>query len=188
MTRIFQLLKTDAQLLNAIREGDDSALAILFNKNLRMIIKYFVTNSGSEEEAREYLQDALVIFWEKVRDDRFVLKAKISTFIFAVVKNRWLRELARRKKFTDLEIVEANPDGSATVDEEYEENEEAGIVRECMDQLSPLCKKILTYYYYDQLSMAEISRLTGLANENVAKAKKYQCKKELERLVKKILG
>jgi hypothetical protein len=36
--------------------------------------------------------------------------------------------------------------------------------------------------------MNEISKSLGLANEDVAKSKKYQCKKELERLVKKALG
>ena len=35
--------------------------------------------------------------------------------------------------------------------------------------------------------MSEISQITGLANENVAKAKKYQCKNELSLLVKSIL-
>jgi RNA polymerase sigma factor (sigma-70 family) len=187
MTRLLRLLKTDAQLLAAIREGDDTALGILYNKNLRMIIKYFITNNGTEEEAREYLQDALVIFWEKARDDSFELTSKISTFIFAIAKNRWMRELARRKKHTNLEIVESNPDGELNAEEEYQEKESASVVRECMKLLSPLCRKILTYYYYDRKSMAEISTLTGLANENVAKAKKYQCKKELEGLVKKAL-
>ncbi len=184
MTRIFQLLKSDVQLLNAIRQGDDSALTILYNKNLRMVIKYFLQNNGTEEEAREYLQDALVIFWEKVRNNQFELKSKITTFIFAVVKNRWLRELSRRKKHTNLDIIEANPDGASNAEEEMQQKETVDIVRDCMSRLSPICQKILSYYYYDQRSMAEISRLTGLANENVAKAKKYQCKKELERLVK----
>lgn len=187
MTRIFQLLKTDTQLLNAIRQGDDSALGILYNKNLRMIIKYFLTNNGTEEEAKEYLQDALVIFWEKVRNDQFELKSKITTFIFSIVKNRWLRELARRKKHTNLDSVEANPDGTANAEEEYQINETAEIVRDCINRLSQLCQKILKYYYYDNMSMTEISKLTGLANENVAKAKKYQCKKELEGLVRKAL-
>ena len=187
MTRLFKLLKTDAQLLAAIRQGDDSALGVLYNKNLRMIIKYFVTNSGTEEEAREYLQDALVIFWEKARDESFELTSKLTTFIFSIVKNRWMRELARRKKHTNLTSVEANPDGSLNAEEEYQEKETVSIVRECMKLLSPVCQKILTFYYYDRKSMAEISQLTGLANENVAKAKKYQCKKELENLIKKAL-
>jgi len=187
MTRLFKLLKTDAQLITAIQEGDDSALGVLYNKNLRMIIKYMVTNSGTEEEAREYLQDALVIFWEKVRNREFELKAKISTFLFAVVKRRWLRELARRKKHTNLNAIETKFGENPSAEEEIQEKETAEIVRSCMSQLKPLCRKILTYYYYDQKSMTEISRLTGLANENVAKTKKYQCKKELEALVKKAL-
>ena len=56
-----------------------------------------------------------------------------------------------------------------------------------MKQLSVLCQQILTAFYYDEKSMQEISILLHLANEDVAKSKKYQCKKELEHLVKKAL-
>ena len=57
-----------------------------------------------------------------------------------------------------------------------------------MKQLSPICQQILTAFYYEDKSMQEISKSLGLANEDVAKSKKYQCKKELERLVKKAVG
>ena len=64
----------------------------------------------------------------------------------------------------------------------------AEIVKKCMKQLSVLCQQILTAFYYDEKSMQEISTSLHLANEDVAKSKKYQCKKELERLVKGALG
>ena len=188
MTRLFRLLKTDAQLIAAIKQGNDSALGILYSRYLRMIIKYMLDNNGSEEEAKEYLQDALVILWEKVMNNEFEIKAKISTFLYAVIKNRWISELARRKKFTNFDNLNPDTTATASVESEIQENETTEIVKKCMAQLDPLCRKILTYYYYDQKSMAQISRLTGLANENVAKTKKYQCKKALEELVRKAMG
>jgi DNA-directed RNA polymerase specialized sigma subunit len=69
-----------------------------------------------------------------------------------------------------------------------EEEELSEIVKRCMKQLSNLCQQILAAFYYDEKSMQEISKSLGLANEDVAKSKKYQCKKELERLVKKAVG
>jgi len=115
------------------------------------------------------------------------MQSKISTFLYAVVKRKWLQELAYQKKYTSLEPVENNPGNLDTIDESFEERELADIVKNCIKLLSPLCQKILIAFYYDEFSMQEISIKFGLANEDVAKSKKYQCKKELERLVKKTL-
>ena len=188
MTRFLRFLISDEQILSSIRKGDDSVLSYLYEKNLRMVMKYILQNNGSESDATTILQDTLVIFWEKARKEDFELKAKISTFLYAVAKKRWLQELNYRKKHTTLEQVNENPGDSDGIDEKVEENELSGIVKNCMKQLSPICQQILTAFYYEDKSMQEISKSLGLANEDVAKSKKYQCKKELERLVKKAVG
>jgi RNA polymerase sigma factor (sigma-70 family) len=187
MTRLLRFLLSDAQILSSIRQDDDSVLNYLYEKNIRMIIKYIGQNSGNEKDAREILQDALVIFWEKVRKADFTLNSKISTFLYSIVKKKWLQELARRKKHTTLEQIANNPSDATPIQDELEEYELTEIVKECIGQLSPLCQKILIAFYYDDKSMMQISQTLGLANEDVAKSKKYQCKKELEHLVKKAL-
>jgi len=47
------------------------------------------------------------------------------------------------------------------------------------------CKKVLTLYYFDGVSMNDIAEKLGFANSNTAKTKKYKCKQELDRIVKK---
>jgi RNA polymerase sigma factor (sigma-70 family) len=148
-------------------------------------MKYILQNNGNEADARIILQDALVVFWENARKKDFVLKSKISTYLYAVARKKWLQELTYRKKYTTLDQLGDKPGNSAPIDDSMEENELSDIVKNCMKQLSILCQQILTAFYYDEKSMQEISKSLGLANEDVAKSKKYQCKKELERLVKK---
>ena len=92
MTRFLRFLISDEQVLKSIRKDDDSVLSYLYEKNLRMIMKYIIQNNGSESDAIIILQDALVIFWEKARKDDIVLKSKISTYLYAVAKRRWLQE------------------------------------------------------------------------------------------------
>ena len=46
------------------------------------------------------------------------------------------------------------------------------------------CRKVLTYYYFDGMSMAEIAERLGFANTNTAKTKKYKCKKKLDEIVR----
>lgn len=187
MTRILRLFLSDEQIIHSIRIGDDSALSYLYEKNIRMIMKYIIQNNGTDANAREILQDALVVLWENARKDNFELKSKISTYLYSISRNKWMQELTRRKKHTSLEAVHNNPSSVPGADFTLEEEELSKIFKECISRLSPLCQHILTAFYYEERSMQEISKIYGLANEDVAKSKKYQCKKELERLVKKVL-
>ena len=187
MVRIIHLIQTDQQLIELIRRDDDGALAYLYEKNIRMIMKFIVQNNGTENEATALLQDALVILWEKVKKQDFILRSKLSTFLYGVVKNLWFRELARRRKISSLDELSAAPGNNPGLDEEIESDELKEIVKNSMARLSEICQKILVAFYYEERSMQEISRRLDLANEDVAKSKKYQCKKELERLIRKAL-
>jgi RNA polymerase sigma factor (sigma-70 family) len=185
MSQLFHLYVDDQQILAMVQQNDDAALAYLYEKNLRMILKLVIQNSGSEADAIEILQDTLITFWENARKSNFTLRSKISTYLYGIAKNKWLHELARRKKHTSLEDVKNNPAPASPADEQIEEKELSTVVKRCMSELSPLCQQILVAFYYEGHSMQDISQMLGLANENVAKSKKYQCKKELELLVKK---
>ena len=143
MTRFLRFLISDDQILKSIRHGDDSVLSYLYEKNVRMIMKYIIQNSGNEADARIVLQDSLVIFWEKARKEEFVLKSKISTYLYAVAKKKWLQELTYRKKHTTLENLTDKPSDSKQIDDSMEENELAGIVKQCMKQLSGLCQGVV---------------------------------------------
>jgi DNA-directed RNA polymerase specialized sigma24 family protein len=58
------------------------------------------------------------------------------------------------------------------------------IIALCIDQLGDTCKKVLTYYYFEEMSMQDIAEKLGFANTDTAKTKKYKCKKKLDELVK----
>jgi RNA polymerase sigma factor (sigma-70 family) len=184
MVRYLKFFLSDQQVVSAIRNGNDKALTYLYERNLRMIRKFVLENSGTEPDSAELLQDALVVLWENVRSGKFTLQSKISTYLFSVAKNKWLQELGRKKRFSVIDEQQINqPDGENQEDNLLKQ-ELIEIVKTYIEQLSPLCRKILLLFYYEDRSMTEISKILGLANENVAKSKKYQCKKDLEQLVK----
>ncbi|MFM8832834.1 MAG: RNA polymerase sigma factor, partial [Cytophagales bacterium] len=58
------------------------------------------------------------------------------------------------------------------------------IMAKCLEQLGETCRKVLTYYYFDEMSMQEIADKLGFANTDTAKTKKYKCKQKLDELVK----
>lgn len=169
----------DREILEKIQRGDDSALQFLYKKHYKMMLKLIMRNSGSEDEAKDIFQDALIVFWEKVKGDKLVLTSKISTYLYSICQNLWRKELERKGKYTDQ--IQDRPDS-----QDPDRQERIDIINQCIAQLGEGCKQILLYYYYDKLSMQEISVKMGFANADTAKTKKYKCKQELDNKIKAI--
>jgi RNA polymerase sigma factor (sigma-70 family) len=169
---------SDQEVLDKIRKGDESALDYLYTKHYRMLVNVITKNNGTEDEAKDIYQDALVNFWQKSRKPDFELTAKISTYLYSVCQNLWLKELNRKSRLGAEDL-------NAGFLPDYDEKEKNSLVEKCLNQLGESCKKILMLYYFDDLSMEDIAKEMGFANADTAKTKKYKCKNELEKIVKK---
>jgi RNA polymerase sigma factor (sigma-70 family) len=167
----------EKEIFERICKGDEKALEFLYKKYYRMMTKMVITNSGTEEEARDIYQEALIVFWQKANSGDLVLTSKMSTYIYSICQNLWRKELDRKKRLSNEE-----KDTAVSVDMDAPERER--IILKCIDQLGDTCKKVLMYYYFDELSMQDIADKLGFANTDTAKTKKYKCKQKLDELVK----
>ncbi|MDO1450923.1 sigma-70 family RNA polymerase sigma factor [Rhodocytophaga aerolata] len=167
----------DSEILARIRQGDEGALDYLYKKNYKMMTKMVINNSGTEDEAKDIYQDALIVFWQKAVSGNLVLSSKISTFIYSICQNLWRKELERKSKLSSEE--KDSPEIN-----DVDRRERIEIINNSINNLGETCRKILTYYYFDNLSMSDIAEKMGFANADTAKTKKYKCKKELDELIK----
>ncbi|HEX5169319.1 MAG TPA: sigma-70 family RNA polymerase sigma factor [Cyclobacteriaceae bacterium] len=167
----------EKEIFERIQKGDEKALEFLYKKYYRMMTKMVITNSGTEEEARDIYQDALIVFWQKATSGNLVMTSKISTYIYSICQNLWRKELDRKKRLSNEE-----KDAPVSMDMDTAEREK--IIARCIEQLGDTCKKVLMYYYFDEMSMQDIADKLGFANTDTAKTKKYKCKKKLDDLIK----
>jgi RNA polymerase sigma factor (sigma-70 family) len=171
----------EQQVLLQLREGDRNALLGLYKANLSMVRNYITKNNGAAEDAEDLLQDALVVLWQNVRKTDFVLSSKISTYIMAVVKNLWLKQLSKNGRMTGEENIlpqahSVLPDHGKEMDMKH--------LSKAMEELGENCRQLLLMFYFDGHNMETIARNLNFANADTAKAKKYQCFKKLEQIVK----
>lgn len=161
---------------------------LLYESNRRPVFAYVTRNSGTEDDGEDMLQESLVVLWERVRSGQFEYTAKLSTFIYGIVKNIWSRRLARKRMETPTELdPERHSDGALSPLEDLMECEEAELVRTALERIGERCKQLLKLFYWEELSMEEIAVQMGFANSDSAKAKKYQCKKALETVLKELM-
>ncbi|MEX2117190.1 MAG: RNA polymerase sigma factor [Bacteroidota bacterium] len=177
-------LTRDARILDLIRRGDEEALVMLFHDTRATVTDLVLRNNGSLDDAEDILQEALVILWKRVRSNKFEHAAKLSTFVFGVARNLWLRVLAGRKREPLMPVDYDPADTGDSFEESLLRDEEAELVRRALDTIDVSCRKLLLLFYWEERSMEEIAGIMGFANSATAKSKKYQCKKHLEVILK----
>lgn len=172
----------DQHALELIRAGDRAGLVRLYDDNRRPIVSHVTRNGGTPDEAEDVLQESVVIVWEKVRTGDLELTAKLSTFTFAVARRLWLRRLAQRRREPSIEV---NTDTLADdpIEDPPENESRIEQMHRAFGRLGEPCRTLLLLYYWEQMTMAEVAAQLGFANADVAKAKKYQCKELLRRLM-----
>jgi RNA polymerase sigma factor (sigma-70 family) len=168
---------TEKEIFDRICSGDEKALEYLYKKYYRMMTRIVINNSGTEEEAKDIYQDALVVFWQKATSGNLVMTSKISTFLYSICLNLWRKELDRKKRLS-------NEEKDAPVSMDHDTSERAAIIHKCIAQLDETCRKVLMYYYFEEMSMQDIADKLGFANSDTTKTKKYKCKKKLDDLIK----
>ncbi len=168
------------ELLLQLRNGNKQILLELYNQNRTMITSYITKNSGTTDDAQDILHDSLIVLWKNIRDPKFELSSKPSTYLMGVAKNLWLKKLDKAKRtstadITGLEVSEA-PLSIHQLD-----------VKKAMlalDEIGETCKNLLSMFYFDKFSMQEIATQLNYANTDTAKAKKHQCFKRLSEIIK----
>jgi RNA polymerase sigma factor (sigma-70 family) len=167
----------DQEIIDQILRKDEKALDFLYTKNYRMMTKLIIKNSGTEDEAKDIFQEALIVFWQKIIRKELTLTSKISTYLYSVCWNLWRKELERKKRLSHEEV-------EGTTIPNHDSQEQIMAIRGVVNSMGETCRKVLSYYYFDGLSMKEVADKLGFANSDTAKTKKYKCKKELDKLVK----
>lgn len=142
-------------------------------------------NSGTEKEAEDVFQDAMIATYQKASDEEFALSCKLSTFIFGVAKNIWLDRLRSRGRYVYTEaqqMEEISPPDGQNLDQVVIEAEMDMVYRRNFARLSSECQKILTYFF-NGYSMKEIVKKLKFPSDAFARKKKFNCKNELVKLV-----
>lgn len=177
---------SDTEIICAIKNNStdiDACLEFLYKKNLKKILRYFANKGANKDDIRDMFQDSIIVFYEAVKDGRFEQKAKISTFLFSIVNNKWINKIKREKVETDAQNNHITKYEETSTDEVNLTEERKRKVAYFMGQLKEDCQQILSLFYYQRLSMVEIAKSMGFKNEQNARNKKAKCLKYLQQLL-----
>jgi RNA polymerase sigma factor (sigma-70 family) len=171
----------DHTVLERIKKGDEKMLVYLYNQHYTMVKTFIMKNSGDENVVDDILQESVIAVWQNVNKSEFLLQSKLSTYVMAIAKNLWFKELKKRIKFKLVNETNHLNAGS----EEMVHSFDKSIIAQLVDEMDETCRKLLSYFYFDGFNNNVIAEKLGFANTDTVKSKKYQCFKKLQTVVLK---
>jgi RNA polymerase sigma factor (sigma-70 family) len=169
-------------LMAELRRKNETALKQLYKENYDMVLRLVVNNTGTEQEAKDVYQEAIIHFYERLSQTEFVLSCKIKTYLYAVCRKLWLQKLTLRNKFIRIEEVEQVPGVDEAVNEMEVKEKNFLTMSLSLDKLGEPCRSILEDYYLRSLTMDEITHKFGYTNADNTKNQKYKCLQRLKKI------
>ncbi|MDQ4140344.1 MAG: sigma-70 family RNA polymerase sigma factor [Bacteroidota bacterium] len=153
----------------------EKTLAKIYARAYPMVLHYVKQHGGTPEDAQDLLQEAIITFYEKIMQDEFTLTASVTTYLMAICKNLWLRELEKRRRLQEADTEK--PDVAEEFNPEPDEPKLELI--SFVEQLGNKCRDILLGFYYFGQSMPVIAKQHQYRTVHSASVQKFKC---LERL------
>lgn len=173
---------TDQEIIHQLKIGNETYLKHLY-QHLGMVKSLVLKNSGSEDEALDIFQEAIIVFYKKVMSGDFELKGKISSYLFEVSRRLWLNQLNRRKKY------ESSKDTSFLSDQADEDSEEQdpmalqNYITTALEKLGEPCKPLLEAAIFLGMKMEDIAKKFNYSGARSASQQKLRCLKKLRNII-----
>ena len=185
---------TDNELVEKVKSGELD-FSIIYNMNLVKGKRFLFKKGASNVEAEDVYQDSMIALYKKILSDDFILTTKLTSFIFSILNNLWLKELKKSSRYINLNTSDFDLDkyeiGKIVVDKikfemiYQEDNFKMLSIKNVVSGLRDNHKKLF-HLYLEDLNNTEIRTKMEFSNMDVLKTTKYKLLKHIKDGIKNI--
>ena len=153
-----KVVSPDLALVSAIRAGDASAMASLYDRYSSVVYAVALRVLGDTGAAEDIQQEVFMQLWRN--PSAFdASRGNLGAWLAVITRNRSIDALRRRKPETDIEdvIVSVAPDLAGNADR----SRAAEKVRGVLGTMPTLQRSALEMAYFEGMSHSEIATKTG---------------------------
>lgn len=172
--------KSDEYLIKKVIRGESNAYAELVDRYKHMVYTLALKIVKNREDAEEVAQDTFFKAYNSLK--YFKGDSKFSTWLYKIAYYGALDSLKKNKRqleTTKIDISEAYNIGSIdNALEGMEAKERVEIIKRAIQRLPGDDSVLITLYYFETLSMYEISQVMGIST-NTVKVRLFRARKRL---------
>ncbi len=178
---------TDQDIVELLRTGAmERAFGLLLDRYEAKVYRLCCALLRDGFQAEDVAQESLIRIWKAL--PRYDQRASLSTWIYAITRNRCLSALGQRREAMSLSdtAIAAEVDQIAVPGPGSEDA--PAVLRELLDLLPERYRKTLVLYYYEQRSVREVAEMLAIP-EGTVKTVLHRARAELtEQLRQRGLG
>jgi RNA polymerase sigma-70 factor, ECF subfamily len=188
--RAGMLMNSSQELIARVRDGDEEAFRLIFDRYIRPVISFIYDMIGQRDLAEELAQETFVRAYKGIpslKDD-----TKLSTWLFGIAKNVARESLRSRLKdhnkvemendsVMELSDKELLPDGRLLGKELNR------VIHDALSLLDEDRREVFTLKVFHQRSYEEIAEITGFSIPKL-KTDLHRARAEMRRRIQPYLG
>src|SRR5262249_54682123 len=169
--------ETDENLMFAVRDGDVSKLALLFDRHHRALFEYFVRMTGNRAIAEDLVQD---VFFRMLKyRATFRSESRFKSWMFHIARNARFDHYRKHSEDSLPEgHAEAMPSGSPLPGHQLEYDQQTAILECALQRLPEEKREVLVLSRYQEMKYEQIAELMG-CEVGAVKVRVHRALKEL---------
>lgn len=175
-------------IINKIIGGDTQAFAMVVDRYKDLVFTLAIRMLKNREEAEEVSQDTFIKVYKAL--PKFKGDSKLSTWVYKVAYNTCLDSIKKNnRRQSEVAIDSFTENHIKTLDNALtalEEKEQQQTIQDCLQQLASKDSFLLSLFYFEELSLEEISQIVSM-EANTVKVNIHRARKRLAVLLKQKL-
>lgn len=180
--------KPDEYYITETLNGNVNAFTFLIEKYKHMLYTLTIGIVKNREEAEEISQDSFVKAYKNLAS--FKGDSKFSTWVYKIAYYASLDMVKKKKRYIYTEDIDEVREGElGSVQDSLkclEEKERKEVINNALLKLPDEERVIITLFYFEDLSIKEISKVVNLSEDNI-KVKLFRSRKKLASILKNVI-
>jgi RNA polymerase sigma factor (sigma-70 family) len=177
----------DQRYIKGLLNNDTTLINEIYSKYSGKVAGMIVANNGSQDDASDIFQEALVDIYKKAATGNFILTCPFEALLIIICKNKWITILEKNKRqgvtFKDPEGYSYGTDTFKETEQVTQYNERRNLLEAKFTELGEGCRELLQHSWGGK-AMDEVAQLLKVTYAYVRK-KKSECMGKLTELIKK---
>ena len=141
--------------------------------------RFIAHHGGTLDDAKDVFHDALVILYEMMVDEKLNVSVSHEAYLKGIAKHVWIRKFKKDHRKIYLDADEAK----IVVPGDHFESKDNRLLT-LLEFTGKKCLDLLRAFYYDRVSLDEISDSFGFSGVRSATVQKFKCIEKLRERVK----
>jgi RNA polymerase sigma-70 factor (ECF subfamily) len=167
----------DSYYIEKVLAGQANYFSYIVDKYQNIVFSIALKVLRNREEAEEMAQESFIKAYKSLKS--FKGKAKFSTWLYRITYNTCISETRKKKKhFTSTDDIQIEDEADEMNLDGIPEENRAKVIQEALKKLPEEEYTLVLLYYFEEQSVDDICKVTGLSESNT-KVKLYRARKKL---------